>query len=187
MAAPASAVKPGIDSVAALSGAGVHVARFPPPHNENGPKKVEAHLLAEQGNAASFQRQLQAMASSTVPSVVALQQIEDLQCPVCTEMAVAAVRMPCGHSCDAACLQHWFMNSIRTVRKLRCPVCRAEPTEVEEAVELRRLVEARIASDPSLEPEDRQACVIVYAFFDTTCAIVLSLIQCAARQNSIYT
>ena len=119
-------------------------------------------------------------------SVAAVQQIEDLQCPVCTEMAVAAVRMPCGHSCDAACLQHWFMNSIRTVRKLRCPVCRAEPTEVEEAVELRQLVEARIASDPSLEPEDRQACVIVYAFFDTTCAIVLSLIQCAARQNSIY-
>ena len=86
-----------------------------------------------------------------------MHQIKDLQCPICTDMAVAAVRMPCGHSCDEACLQQWFMSSIWTVTRLRCPVCRAEPTEVEEAVELRRLVEARIASDPSLEPENRQA------------------------------
>ena len=83
--------------------------------------------------------------------------VEDLQCSICTEMAVAAVRMSCGHSFDEACLQQWFMNSFRTVARLRCPVCRAEPTEVKETVELRRLVEARIASDPSLEPENRQA------------------------------
>ena len=117
-------------------------------------------------------------------SVAAVQQIEDLQCPVCTEMAVAAVRMPCGHSCDAACLQHWFMNSIRTVRKLRCPVCRAEPTEVEEAVELRQLVEARIASDPSLEPDDRQACVIVHALLDTMCYSIKShTVLCLSEFN----
>ena len=72
-------------------------------------------------------------------------------------MAVAALRMPCGHSCDARCLQQWFMYSIQKIGKMRCPVCRAEPSEVEEALELRRLVEERITSDPSLEPENRWA------------------------------
>ena len=99
-----------------------------------------------------FRLELKWHATDTVAPL----QVEDLQCPVCTEMCVGAVRLSCGHSCDAACLQHWFLNSFKTVKKLRCPICRAEPTEVVEAVELRRLVEAKIAADASLEPEDRR-------------------------------
>ena len=53
-----------------------------------------------------------------------------------------------------ACM-HKIMQQVQRSGRLTCPICSGEVTAVVEATDLCRLVEAAIAADPSLEPDDR--------------------------------
>ena len=84
----------------------------------------------------------------------------DLQCHMCTELAVNAVRIePCGHATCAGCLEQWFTSLRGQGCGLKCPFgyCKVIPQRVVEAREVSERAEAEIARKPDLEPEDREA------------------------------
>ena len=81
------------------------------------------------------------------PNRSATERTEDeLRCCICLELAGFPVRMePCGHVCDAGCLEKAFN------RLVLCPICRTPPNRVVDAADIRARVEAEFAQHPGLE------------------------------------
>ena len=83
----------------------------------------------------------------------------DLQCFMCYQLAVNAVRIePCGHAMCAGCLEGWFMNRREQRVALKCPRghCAFVPESVVKASDVSERAEAEVALRPDLEPDNRQ-------------------------------
>jgi hypothetical protein len=81
----------------------------------------------------------------------------DLECHMCFELAVNAVRIePRAHAWCAGCLELHFETRRKHGLPLSCPLCRTPPQSVVKAGDVSERAEAEIARRPDLEPEARE-------------------------------